>query len=89
MLGQPENDGQFVITPGSGDRMHGSGHTLVPVVGFPRSRGEGPILKEERLVSGKSVLEEVCFPSFILSPQTILVKDRVELLLCLGGDVVV
>ena len=47
--------------------MHSSGHTLVPVVGFPRSRGEGSILQEERLVSGKSVLEEVCFLSLILS----------------------
>ena len=41
------------------------------------------------LVPEEPVLEEVSFPSLILSPQTILVKDRVEFSLCLGGDVVI
>ena len=63
--------------------MHGSRHTLVLVVGLARSRGESPILKEERLVSGEPMLKEVCFPSLILPPQAILVKDHVELPLCL------
>ena len=65
MLGQPEDNRQLVVTPGSGNRMQSSGHTLVPVVGFPRSRREGAILKEEGLVSKavrvqRSALSELC-----------------------------
>ena len=67
MLGQPQDDRQFVVAPGSGNRMHGSRHTLVPVVGLPRSRGEGSILQEEGLVPGKSMFEEVCLPSLLLA----------------------
>ena len=89
MLRQPEDDRQFVVTPGSGNGMHGSRYTLGPVVGFPRSCGEGSVLKEEALVSGESMLKEVCFSSLILSPQAILVKDCIKLLFGLGGDVVV
>ena len=89
MLGQPKDNGQFVVTPGSGNRVHGSRHTLIPVVGLPKSCGEGSILQKKRLIPGKSVLEEVRFPSFILSSQTVLVKDSVKLPLGLGGDDVV
>ena len=89
MLRQPEDDGQLVVASGSGNRMHGSGHTLIPVISLSGSCGEGPILKEKGLVPRKSVLEEVGLPSLILSSQTILVKDSVELPLGLRGDVIV
>ena len=68
MLGQPHDDRQFVVAPGSGNRMHGSGHTLVPVVGLPRPGGKGSILQEEGLVPGKPLFEEMCLPSLILAP---------------------
>ena len=69
--------------------MHGSGHTLIPVVGFSRSCGEGAVLQEEGLVPGKSMLEEVSLPGFILMPQAVLMEDGVEFPLCLGGDVII
>ena len=89
MLGQSKDNGQFIVTPGSGNRVHGSRHTLVPVVGFSRSRGESPILQEEGLVSGKAMFEEVCLQSLILTSQAVLMEDGVEFTLRLGGDVVV
>ena len=64
-------------------KMHNSRHTLVPVVGFARSHGEGSILEEEGLVSWEPMLKKVGNPSLILLPQAVLVKDGVELPLCL------
>ena len=69
--------------------MHGSGHTLIPVVGFSRSRGEGSVLQEEGLIPGKSMFQEVGLPSFIVTPQTVLVEDGVEFALRLRGDVII
>ena len=69
--------------------MHGSRHTLVPVVGFSRSRREGSILQEEGLVPGKSMFKEVHLPSFILTSQAVLMEDGVKFPFCLGGDVIV
>ena len=89
MLGQPQDNRQFVVTPGSGNRVHGSRHTLVPVVGFSRSRGESSILQEEGLVPRKSMFEEVRLPSLILTSQAALMEDGVEFTFCLGGDVIV
>ena len=60
--------------------MDNPGHALVAIVGFSGQLGEDPILKEERLIPGKALLEEVSLPGFILSMETILVQDRVELL---------
>ena len=69
--------------------MHGSGHTLIPVVGFSRSRGEGSVLQEEGLIPGKSMFKEVGLPSLILTPQAVLMEDGVEFPLCLGGDIII
>ena len=87
MLGQPQDNRQFVAAPGSGNRMHGSRHTLVPVVGLSRLRGEGSILQEEGLVPRKSMFEEVRLPSLILTSQAVLMEDGIKFPFCLGGDV--
>ena len=88
-LRQPQNHRQFIITSGSRNRMHGSGHTLIPVIGFSRSGGEGTVLQEEGLVPGKSMLKEVSLPRFVLAPQAVLMEDGIEFPLRLGGDIII
>ena len=47
-----EDDGQLIVAPGGGHRVDHSDRTLVMVGRLPGVSGEGPILKEERLVPG-------------------------------------
>ena len=88
MLGQTEDDRQLVVAPGSGDWMHYPGHTLVPVVGLTRARGKHPILEEKGLIPREALFEEMSFSGLILSTETILVEDGIELLLCLRSDII-
>ena len=83
MLGEPKNHGELVVTLRSGEGMYHSGHALIAIVCLPGPRREDPILKEERLIPGKTLLEEVSLPGLVLSTETILMEDCVELLLCL------
>ena len=89
MLWETKDNWQFIITLGGRDRVHYPGHTLIPVISLPRARGEDPILKEERLISGKTLFEEVSLPSFVMPAEAVLMKDVIKFSFSLRSNIIV